>query len=850
MNRYINQTIAAFLTVGIVTIIPVSGYAGKPSSSAIRIGDVVIPQAFGNALRDGMSIPLFIHLDDNKDKNSDIRIGTAFLWLDGDKLTIRNVELEENNEKSLLNAGVRQLLTSLNEQTFNDELRIPVSSDSRLRLDLKQLNLQLVIDKSALGTIMQSKSADIGESGVRQVSSTLSYNLGVYNNHSAHGSNNTSSYLTLENITSFLEHHIVLNGALYGIGSGHNTSTLYKALYERDFNGHRFALGLLDSWNLQSLGPVTAIPSGKVIGFSWGNRAESTVFDNNQSVTPVVVFLPAAGEVYLYREGRLLSIQNFDMGNHEVDTRGLPYGSYDIDTEVMVNNKVIEKRSYRINKLFTRNGSNAPFSWQVWGGNLKMDRWYPSAEQSSDNTAAENTGSVNEKNTVLAGISGAGSFGVFSWTATAYTYDRNAILETQASVPVTEKINVNIQNMVANDGSYSNIANISATLPGDFSTVWVTKEKTQIGDRIRLSDVDSLSIGGTVNLGAAWSPLGTLTASYTDDQIHKNRYYNFDYNQNLYSGSWGNLSMRVGMQRYNNNSNNNTGKYVSLDFSLPLGNWFSAGMTHQRGYTLANISARKNFDDGTIRTIGVNASRAVSGHTGDDKTLSGGAYAQFDTRFSRGTVNVSSGADGYVNTSLTATGSAGWNGKYIAASGMTDGNAGIIFNAAIDNDGLLSADINGRRVELKNGYNYLPVSSYAQYDVEIMNSKKSTASYNISGSRKTKVTLYPGNVAVIEPEIKQMVTVFGRIKAEDGSLIANAHINNHIGRTRTNGTGEFVMDIDKKFPTIDFSYGNNQNCEIELNLTDSQGAVWVGDVICTGLKTYAQTDSAEKNYEG
>ena len=64
-------------------------------------------------------------------------------------------------------------------------------------------------------------------------------------------------------------------------------------------------------------------------------------------------------------------------------------------------------------------------------------------------------------------------------------------------------------------------------------------------------------------------------------------------------------------------SSASTGKYIALDFSLPLGNWFSAGMTHQNGYTMANLSARKQFDEGTIRTIGANVSRAISGDTGD-----------------------------------------------------------------------------------------------------------------------------------------------------------------------------------------------------------------------------------------
>ncbi|VEB05674.1 CFA/I fimbrial subunit C usher protein [Klebsiella pneumoniae] len=52
-----------------------------------------------------------------------------------------------------------------------------------------------------------------------------------------------------------------------------------------------FAGGMLDTWNLQSLGPMTAISAGKIYGLSWGNQASSTVFDNSQSATPVIAFL-------------------------------------------------------------------------------------------------------------------------------------------------------------------------------------------------------------------------------------------------------------------------------------------------------------------------------------------------------------------------------------------------------------------------------------------------------------------------------------------------------------------------------------------------------------------------------
>lgn len=99
---------------------------------------------------------------------------------------------------------------------------------------------------------------------------------------------------------------------------------------------------------------------------------------------------------------------------------------------------------------------------------------------------------------------------------------------------------------------------------------------------------------------------------------------------------------------------------------------------------------------------------------------------------------------------------------------------------------------------------------------------------------------------MIEPEVKQMVTVSGRIRAEDGTLLANARINNHIGRTRTDENGEFVMDVDKKYPTIDFSYGGNKTCEVALELSQARGAVWVGMWSAAASRRGRRCSSQEK----
>lgn len=805
-----------------------------------QIGGVIIPQAFSQALQDGMSIPLFIHLEGSRDNQNDQRIGATYIWLDGDVLRVRQITLEEGDDNARVSDETRQQLRRLSNEAFNDALKIPLTDAAQLQLSLRQLLLQLVVKREALGTVLRSRSEDIGQSSVKTFSNNLTYNLGVYNNQMRSGGSNTSSYLSLNSVSALREHHVVLDGSLYGIGTSHQDNELYKAMYERDFAGHRFAGGMLDTWNLQSLGPMTAISAGKIYGASWGNQASSTVFDNSQSATPVVAFLPAAGEVHLMRDGRLLSVQNFVMGNHEVDTRGLPYGIYDVDVEVIVNGRVVSKRTQRVNKLFTRGrGAGAPLAWQIWGGRFHMDRWSESGKKTQP-----------AKESWLAGASASGSLSTLSWAATGYGYDSNAVGETRITLPLTEAVNINLQNMLASDSSWSSIGSVSATLPGGFSSLWINQEKTIIGDKLRRSDADNRAIGGTLNLNALWSKLGTFSISYNDDRRYNSHYYTADYYQTIYSGSFGSLGLRAGLQRYNNgDSNANTGKYIALDLSLPLGNWFSAGMTHQNGYTMANISARKQFNEGAIRTVGANISRAISGDTGDDKTLSGGAYTQFETRYTNGTLNVNSGADGYVNTNLTASGSVGWQGKNIAASGRTDGNAGVIFDTGLEDDGKLSAKVNGRIVQLSGKRNYLPLSPYSRYEVELQNSKNSIDSYDIVSGRKSHLTLYPGNVAVIEPEVKQMVTVSGRIRAEDGTLLANARINNHIGRTRTDENGEFVMDVDKKYPTIDFSYGGNKTCEVALELRQARGAVWVGDVVCSGLSSWAAVQQTGEGNE-
>lgn len=86
---------------------------------------MIIPQAFSQALQDGMSVPLYIHLAGSRGRQNDQRIGSAFIWLDDGQLRIRKIQLEESEDNASVSEQTRQQLMALANALFNEALTIP-----------------------------------------------------------------------------------------------------------------------------------------------------------------------------------------------------------------------------------------------------------------------------------------------------------------------------------------------------------------------------------------------------------------------------------------------------------------------------------------------------------------------------------------------------------------------------------------------------------------------------------------------------------------------------------------------------------------------------------------------------
>ncbi|MEY0973544.1 CS1-pili formation C-terminal domain-containing protein [Providencia huaxiensis] len=805
---------------------------------SVKIGGYIIPPAFVSALEEGMSVPVFLRLNDDTVTNqSESKIADAVIVVDHGNIKLSSIHLIENEHGAKLNNLLIDKLEEKKDAIFNESNGIVIDNNATLQLNISSFNLSLNVDKAAFSPKEHARQSVLGNSSVNSFSAVANYDLGVFQSRVKDTKDTSSSYFNLDTLFAAAEHHFNVNASAYSIGKSNSNVELYRAMYERDFNGFRFALGLMSTWNLQSIASLTALSSSKIYAASIGNNSSSMVTNKQQSLTPIYAFLNSPGEVRIYRQGKLLNIQNFPMGNFEIDTSILPYGIYDVTIETVIDGKIVTTQHQTINKSFGAiTGGFDKLNWEVYGGYIDFDkRHYVRDEGSTSQTPGKSH---------LIGASFAYNFPVLSgvrFQMSNYGFDKFVVQETSINAALNNYISVNWQGMLENHGSYRNIATLSVNIPEGYGSLWASKEKTVVSGDLPLYDADSYSYGGTINFDKIVDRTGSLTISNTKDRRIGSDSINYEYANTLFSGRYGTVGLRAGVQRYHYDNQNSTNeKYINLDFSLPLSTWLSTGVSSTNGNVKANIYANKNFENSVITNAGVSVSKLVRDKDNGESNFSTLGYASYDTKYNSGTVTINRPDNNRLNGNLTSRGSVAYSNGMIMPSGQ-QGKSGVIINSDIKGSGSMVAKVNGQNYPISGKNTFIPLSPYSDYDIQLMNDGKSKDSFDIVSGRNKSVTLYPGNIALYQPEVRQLVTVFGRLKSPNGEYIKYASIRNHIGRTKTDQNGEFSMDVDVRYPVISLLQDDQQTiCEADLNLQGARGALWVGEVTCQPQEALAK----------
>jgi hypothetical protein len=794
--------------------------ASASASAPLKIANVIIPASFASALAEGIAVPVRLQYQDQAlalDTTTEESIGNATLILRDGTLHLLNLDFNQGQSDVALRKELVDLLQQNQLRTFSSDGRLVINDSATMQLDLIAMLLTIKVTKAAFGEKKANTTKASLTPSVEALTSVNRYNLGYSFANSRQANSTSTNFAQLNTLVGYSEHHLDLDGSLYNLGETNQSGALYRAMYERDIEDRRFAAGMVSTWDLQTLGGVSALNTGRIYGLSYGNQALSRTVNESESTTPIQVFMPSAGEVRVYRDGKLISLQNFSIGNHRIDTSRFPHGSYSVTVEIHIDGRLTESNSQRVTKLGNSLGFDQEWGWQSWGGLM---------ETSQDGSHSP-----------LLGLSLARTFETTNLTLTGYGFKDALVSESQASWQLTDRVSTQLQGMLASDASWRISSGVTAQVHDNVS-LWLSQEKLDTGSKkLTTATLDLYTAGISINLGGWYDKLGNLSFNTTHDREQGSDRSYIDYYQSLYTGRYGQLGLRTSLQSNSATLSGFNNKSITLDYSIPFDNLFNLGMSsNEQGHTTANLSYQKRME-GFINTASFNSAKVINGMENSNPSLSG--TLGFENSMTGGTLTLGRSSGGDVNGNLMARGSIITTGDEVLASSQNRSGSGLLIDTGMGKEGKMLARINGQEHSLEGSKTFVALSPFQEYEVELLNSKTTKDSYDIS-TGKQRYTLFPGNVARLDAthSVKEMVTVFGVIRAEDGSVIANARIDNHIGTTVTNEAGEFSLDVDKANPVLSFKHGN-EFCEAELDLAQQSGAVWMGDVICRGLQTYA-----------
>ncbi|MGL4674046.1 MAG: fimbrial biogenesis outer membrane usher protein, partial [Wohlfahrtiimonas sp.] len=175
---------------------------------SIKIGGYIIPPAFVSALEEGMSVPVFLRLNDEAKKSqSESKIADVVIVIDQDKIKLSSLHLIDNDQGAKLNNLLVDKLESKQNAIFNENNGIVIDNNAVLQLNISSFNLSLDVDKSAFAAKEHARQSVLGNSSVNSLSAVANYDLGVFQSRVKDAKNSSSSYFNLDALFAAAEHH-------------------------------------------------------------------------------------------------------------------------------------------------------------------------------------------------------------------------------------------------------------------------------------------------------------------------------------------------------------------------------------------------------------------------------------------------------------------------------------------------------------------------------------------------------------------------------------------------------------------------------------------------------------------
>ncbi|MGI9277105.1 MAG: TcfC E-set like domain-containing protein [Endozoicomonas sp.] len=576
---------------------------------------------------------------------------------------------------------------------------------------------------------------------------------------------------------------------------------------QRDFEGLEYNLGLLSSSGFGlSFTPDQPMVGGRITTSS--RTREDSSFTGGM---PLEVFLPVRGRVEIRKDGRLIDSGFFEAGAQQLDTSRFPSGAYDIEVRVVDeqgNELSSESRffakQYQLpplgewlffaesGRVMTREGNAAlPETTSQWINRAGASR---RLMDTLSGTAA--IANVGDQSLVEVGLFNLG-----------YSYELSPSF--MWSADGDQGISLNAR---TNLGRFS--------VSGNYRRLWADDD----GVSNTLNDGPRL-LGGAFEQHAASvsAPLlgGSLSYRYSFNQSENNsptRTNSLDYRRSLFRT----FDYDVGMSVSLSQSGDTRIGLLSFNLRYRKDRWnFRASPraeireSSSESNKTERIRLSASWDDGDLLSGKLRVNGGLEAGSGDDRLDSSIQYAN---RYGRGSLNVN-------HTTGVESSTTSWGGS-LSTSFLTDGNviamggeqraeSAVVINLDGRQGDIFDVRVNGQR----RGYavagkpSVIPLSPFDSYRVSLSPAGETLYSFD---ERDKNVTLYPGNVVILDYEAVPLQLLFGRFLF-NGEPLDGARINGGLYPGNTDDIGMFQLETRTDIEQLQIELDNGWVCQLPVD---------------------------------
>lgn len=779
-----------------------------------------IPEDFASQLSDAIEVEVSI---------LGVELGQHMIRLDKGKIFLESNGLFDN-ARVRLKDGALLILNQLFAQGVDSNQVIdcsPVWEQSGLcqhslpfmmtQLDLNSMRLKLWLPVEAFSYQSQQNDKYLSAPEVSHLSSFFSYRFNF--NYADH--KDTNYYLELDNVTGFGRNH--LNSSIFLQQNRQSSDIRVNNVYwQYDKERIYSRLGYFNNANFYSGQATYSLNyafNGKGIITELGSSDNLSLSSQKSSLIPIQLFINANSVVNVYKDSRLISVQNFSAGNHLLQTESFPSGIYPVRIEITQAGQVVQTETAMINKpssLSKLHDNNK--NYRVWLGVVAKD-------QDSAIKAPYLGGSfataINKTTIMNFGGYGVNNLAVSEWDTEVYLPLNTQITQTVAIDSGADYgYNLQLSNTYFRYFSMSAWYNTNSKSDNVYSPFKSRYNRVGLSPYLNLESIKLGSISGTYSYSFHTNK-DNLNASYFHTLYQRHNWYvnaSISYDRSLQGDG---------------EKQNNYAFMLNISYTFGSGNTLSDYLRYSPSdkQIYNGLSFRPNLDNEHIRYINANVDYRKDYVNGMLSTSLTSSYLQGDLATSvvsqNNHENYSASGSLYGGISLTP--------QSVALHNDHRGKSGVIIHMDTeDKKHKMAAQINGVSYPVYKGNNFIALPHYKQYKVSLSDHQDEAQLLHYSDKREF-VSLYPGSIYYMVRAAFPVVEIVGQVIDGKGNPIRGAKLFSYGDMaTYSDESGFFVTSVSKVKPALTIAT-KIERCTYDLNeneIIKAQPGYWVGAFTC------------------